>query len=87
MNASIGPALPRPSGSEPQPHWKKATITPNEAAAASRFITAAVAGTSRLRNATTSSRKPSPTMTVMNSGSLPDSTPEKSLKMAVAPPT
>jgi hypothetical protein len=85
--ASIGPDLPSPSASGSQPHWNTATTTPNEAAAASRFITAAVAGTSRLRKATKSSRHPSRTMTPMNSGSLPWITAAKSSKIAVMPPT
>src|SRR5665254_11533 len=49
-----------PSSFAPQPHWKNTTRTPNEAPAASRFITAAVAGTSRLRNAACSCRRPPP---------------------------
>src|ERR1700722_15516877 len=48
-NDSTGPAVPRPNAPIPQPHWKSAVITPNVAAAASRFITAAVAGISRPR--------------------------------------
>src|SRR5450756_1437425 len=70
-----------------RPHGKKATTTPNEAPAASRFITAAVAGTSRLRKATSSNRKPRPTMTPMNSGSLALMMAAKSSKIAVLPPT
>ena len=42
-NASTGPDAPRPNALVPQPHWKNAVSTPNVAAAASRFITAAVA--------------------------------------------
>src|SRR5215831_12722229 len=45
--ASTGPALPRPNASVPQPHWKNAVSTPNVAAAAIRFITAAVGGRRR----------------------------------------
>ena len=85
-NASTGPAWPRPNASVPQPHWKNAVSTPNEAAAASRFITAAVAGISRLRNATTSSRKLSPMMARMNHGSFAFTTVAKSAKVAVTPP-
>ena len=66
--ALIGPSLPRPSRSRPQPHWKIATRTPKEAAAAIRFITAAVSGTTRERKATSSSRKPSPMIVATNSG-------------------
>src|SRR5262249_10756075 len=85
--ASTGPTLPSPSASLPQPHWKMAITTPNEAAAASRFITAAVSGTTTLRNATISSRKARPTMTARNSGSLPAMTWVKSSNIAVCPPT
>ena len=31
--ASTGPAWPRPNALVPQPHWKNAVSTPNEAAA------------------------------------------------------
>ena len=48
---------------------------------------AAVAGTSTLRNAISSSRNPRATMTPMNSGSLRLMTAAKSSKMAVLPPT
>src|SRR5262249_61298145 len=68
---STAPALPSPSASLPQPDWKNAITTPNDAAAANRFITAVVSGTTTLRNATSSSRKARPTMTTRNSGSLP----------------
>ena len=78
-----GPAWPRPNASVPQPHWKNAVSTPNEAAEASRFITAAVAGISRLRNATTSSRKLSPMMVRMNHGSFATTTAAKSAKVAL----
>ena len=85
--ATIGPGLPSPSSFAPQPHWKTTTSTPNEAPAASRFMHAAVAGTTRLRKATSSSRNPRPMMTAMNSGSLPAMTVAKSSKIAVLPPT
>jgi hypothetical protein len=83
--ASTGPA--RPASGPPQPHWKTATSTPKEAAAATRFITAAVSGTSSERNAKSSSTKPSAMITPTNSGSLPYSTVEKSSNTAVWPPT
>ncbi len=85
--ASTGPALPTPSALAPQPSWKTSTTTPKAPPAASRFITAAVAGMSRLRKASMSSRNPSRMITPMNSGSLPVSTPAKSSKIAVIPPT
>ena len=62
-------------------------MTPKLAAAANRFMTAAVAGISRLRKATSSSKKPRPTMTPMNKGNFELMTAAKSSKMAVAPPT
>ncbi|CAM3710911.1 hypothetical protein STAL104432_28280 [Streptomyces albus] len=68
---SIGPALPRPSSSLPQPHWKTATTTPKEAATAARFMAAALRGMPMLRKARSSSRQPSPVTTPPNSGSLP----------------
>src|SRR3954451_8304105 len=85
--ASTGPACPRPNAPVPQPHWKNAVSTPNDAAAASRFITAAVAGISRLRNATASSKKLSPMMARMNHGSFAFTTAAKSANVAVTPPT
>jgi hypothetical protein len=39
-----------------QPDWKIATMTPNDAPAAKRFISAVVSCTSRLRNAIVGSR-------------------------------
>jgi hypothetical protein len=56
----MGPGWPRLSSRSPQPSWKTATSTPKEEeeAAASRFITAATAGISRLRKASMSSRNP-----------------------------
>ena len=86
-NASTGPGLPSPRSFAPQPHWKNTTSTPNAAPAASRFMHAAVAGTTRLRKATRRSRNPRPMMTAMNSGSLLLMTVAKSSKMAVLPPT
>jgi len=47
----------------------------------------AVAGISRLRNATTSSRKLSPTIARMNHGIFALTTAAKSAKVAVTPPT
>ena len=52
---------------------------PEGGPAESRFITAAVSGTSRLRNASISKRQPRMTMMPMNCGSLLVSTPAKSL--------
>ena len=76
-----------PSASENQPHWKIATTTPNDAPAANRFITAAVSGMTRLRNAIISSRNDRPTTATMNSGILAASTFAKSTRIAVWPKT
>ena len=60
IQASIGPPWPMPRLSANRPHWKIATTMPNEAAAASRFIAAAVSGMTMLRNAMSSSRNDQP---------------------------
>ena len=85
--ARIGPVRSMPNSSLPYPSWKTATTTPNAAAADSRFITAAVAATTRLRKTAVSSRNDSSTTTPTNSGSLSAMTALKSWKIAVAPPT
>ena len=56
-----------------QPHWKTAVITPNAAAADSRFMIAAVAGIARLRNTIISRRNESTTTMPTNNGSFDDS--------------
>ena len=85
IQASMGAPGPAPMLSDSQPYWKIATIRPNEPATASRFMTAAVNGTTRLRNATISSTNDRPTTTAMNSGILRASTFAKSTLMAVSP--
>ena len=72
--ASIGPPLPMPSASAPQPDWKIATMTPNDAPAAKRFIGTVVSCTSRLRNAIVGSRYDNSTTAPMKYGILLDST-------------
>ena len=81
-NASIGP-LGTPGN---QPNWKTTTITPSDAAIESRFITAAWTGITSDRKTTASSSAESRTTTAMNSQSFAESTLEKSMKVAVAPP-
>ena len=76
-----------PSRPAPHPFWKTAVTTPNAAAADSRFITAPMAGMTRLRKTAMSSRKLSATTTAMKSGSLRARTRAKSSKIAVWPPT
>lgn len=85
--ALIGPSLPRPSNSRPQPHWKTATRTPKDAAAAIRFISAAVSGTTRERKAISRSRKPSPMIVATKYGSRSPVIVAKSFDTAVTPPT
>ena len=75
---SIGPALPSPSSSVPQPHWKTVTTTPNDDATAATFIRAAFSGMPIDRKAASRSRQPSPMTTPMKSGSLPTMTRAKS---------
>jgi hypothetical protein len=62
-----------------------ATSTPKAAPAASRFITAATAGMSRLRKASISSRNPKPRVTAMKISSLWPMTVAKSPLVAVMP--
>ena len=85
MNGSIGPPLPMPSSSEPQPHWKIATIRPNEAPAAKTFMAAAVSGMTMQRKATISSRNDSPMTARKKIGILACSTLAKSTWIAVMP--
>jgi hypothetical protein len=60
---------------------------PNEPAAASTFITAAVSGTKRLRNAMRRRMNERPTTTPMNKAILRLTTVAKSTLMAVPPDT
>ena len=53
----------------PQPHWKTAVSTPNDAAADSRLVTAACSGIRSDRKAIISSRKPSRMTVPMTSSS------------------
>ncbi len=75
---SIGPALPSPSSSLPQPHWKIATTTPKAAATAATFMAAALRGMPTDRKASRSRRQPRPMTTPTKSGSLPTMTSAKS---------
>src|SRR5690349_4581536 len=84
---SIGPPAPRPSTSLPQPHWKIATTTPNVAATAATFISAALSGMASERKPTRSSRQPRPITTPTKRGSLSTMTSAKSSYPAVTPPT
>ncbi len=58
-----------PTREIPQPHWKQAVSTPNDAAADSRLVSAAWSGMSSERNAIISSRKPSRITTPITSSS------------------
>ncbi len=84
---SIGPALPRPRSSLPQPHWKTATTTPKAPATAMTFMAAALSGMPIERKASRSSRQPRATTTPTKSGSLPTMISAKSSYEAVTPPT
>ena len=70
-----------------QPNWKTATHTPSAAPIESRFMTAACSGISSERKTTSSSSAESATTTPMKSHSFEERTLEKSMKIAVAPPT
>ena len=61
MKDRIGTVESSPISSPPQPHWKTMTRTPYAAPTLSRFITAALSGTSSERNTTSSSRNDSST--------------------------
>src|ERR1019366_5263426 len=84
---STGAVAEIPNSEWPQPHSKIAFIRPRAAPTASRFMTEAVSGMSRLRNTAISSTKPSRTTTAMNKMSLEDRTRAKSVWVAVGPPT
>ena len=60
-----------PRSSAPQPHWKIATTTPNDAPMLSRFITTALSGTSTDLKTAISRIAERITTMPMNSGSLP----------------
>ena len=64
----VGPSSP--SRLLPQPHWKTATRTPYAAPMDSRFITAALSGTTTERNTSISSRNDTAMTAPMNSGSV-----------------
>ena len=66
MNDRIGTVDSRPIRSAPQPHWNTITRTPYAAPTLSRFMTAALSGTSSERNTTSSSRNDSSTTAAMN---------------------
>ncbi len=74
----MGPALPRPSSSLPQPHWNIATTIPNAEATAATFIAAAFSGMPIDRKASRSSRQPRPMTTPTKTGSLETMTSAKS---------
>ena len=83
----MGTVLSRPMRSFAQPHWNTATMTPYAAATESRFITAAVSGTSTEWNTSINSRNESSTTAKMNSGNRDAIWSEMSMNVAVTPPT
>src|ERR1700688_3682569 len=81
-------AVPEIPNSEcPHPHENTAFIIPRAAPTDSRFMIDATSGINRLRNTAMSSKKANTTTTPTNRGSFEDKTWEKSVWMAVAPPT
>ena len=70
-----------------QPYWKIAVSTPYEAAIDSRFISAAWAGTTTVRNASIRSKNASAITTAIWSGSLLEIFDARSMYAAVWPPT
>src|SRR6266566_8946956 len=83
----IGPVWVTPTRPFSQPNWNTPTITPNAAAAENRFMIAAVAGMTRLRNRIISKMNDRATTMTTNNESLADSWPAKSSDRAVCPPT
>ena len=69
MKDRIGTVDSRPIRSAPQPHWKTITSTPYAAPTLSRFITAALSGTTTDRKTTSSSTTERVTTAAMNAGS------------------
>src|SRR5262245_23799419 len=76
-----------PMRSMPQPHWNTATIAPYAAPTDSRFMTAAVSGTSTEWNTSINSRNDSSTTAPMNQGSRAAIWSPMSMYSAVSPPT
>ena len=70
-----------------QPNWKTITQTPSEAPIESRFITAAWSGIRSERKTTSRSSAESATTIPMKNQSFAERTFEKSMNVAVAPPT
>jgi len=87
MNGLTGPVLVTPTRLFSHPHWNTAVMTPNAAAAESRFMIAAVAGMARLRKTTMSKMNDRATTMPTKSGSLEDSWSATSMPRAVWPPT
>ena len=85
-NDSIGPVAP-PNRPAKLPSWKISVTTPNAPAIESRLKMPALTGIRIERNTTPSSSSDRPTTTPMNSGSLSRIVLEKSMLLAVVPPT
>jgi hypothetical protein len=67
IQLDTGTAWSSPSAPAPQPHWKTATMTPYAAPMLSRFMTAALSGTTTERNITVSRSTETPTTKAMTS--------------------
>jgi hypothetical protein len=76
-----------PTSPSPQPHWKTAVSTPNEAPTASRLQRIALRGTSSERNATRRMRKLNASTVPMTSGKRAAMSAARSSNAAVTPPT
>ena len=83
MNGMIGTVVSSPIRSAPQPHWNTITITPNEAPMLSRFISAALRGTTTDRKTTVSSTTDSRITAPMNNGSRSLTRSPTSARLAV----
>ena len=87
IHDSIGPVCSSPNSDCPQPHWNTATSTPYAAAIDSRFMIAALSGTTTERNTTISSRNDSRMTTAIMIGIRLPTAVAKSANTAVNPPT
>ena len=87
IQLDTGTAWSSPSSSAPQPHWKTAVTTPYAAPMLSRFMTAALSGTTTERNTIASSRIETPTTKPITSHSRSASRSAMSENIGVVPVT
>ena len=86
-NGLIGTDSWSPTRPLPQPHWNTATTAPYAAPIDSKFMMAALSGTSSERKTTISSRNDRAMTAAMNSGSRELSRSLMSMDAAVCPVT